>query len=87
MVAASRALGDDGLGRILPYLQPAALSRGLRRTLKANAASDVDTVRALAAAAAGVEAPKLARLRRVSSATLVRVGLLSLIAFALIRKN
>lgn len=83
VVAASAAIGPDGLASILPYLQPAAVSRNLRAGLKERT-TDVDSIRAAAAAAAGVEPPRIARLRRVSSATLFRVGLLSLIAFALI---
>jgi uncharacterized protein (TIRG00374 family) len=84
VVAAGAALGADGLALVLPYLQPAAVSRGLRKALGGATGSTVDQLRVLAAAVAGVEAPPLARLRRVSSATLMRVGLLSLIAFALI---
>ena len=84
VVAAGAALGADGLALVLPYLQPAAVSRSLRKALGSATGSSVDRLRVLAAAVAGVEAPPLARLRRVSSATLMRVGLLSLIAFALI---
>ena len=84
VVAAGAALGTAGLALVLPYLQPAAVSRSLRKALGSATGSSVDQLRVLAAAVAGVEAPPLARLRRVSSATLMRVGLLSLIAFALI---
>lgn len=84
VVAAAQALGPDGLERILAYLQPAALTSTLRHQLDAIRHISVDDLRTLTAAAAGVEPPKLARLRRVSPATLMKVGLLTLIAVALI---
>jgi uncharacterized membrane protein YbhN (UPF0104 family) len=72
------ALGPDGVATLLPYLQAAAFSPSLRRALKA-ATVDVDELRKLAAAAAGVPPPALVKLRRVS---LWSIGQLVLLAFA-----
>ena len=65
LAAATAALGTDGVAALLPYLQAAALSPSLRRTLKA-VDIDVDDFRAQAAAVLGSEPPELAKLRRVS---------------------
>ncbi len=60
---------------LLPYLQTAAFSPSLRRSLKA-ADIDIDDLRKLAAARAGVEPPELVKLRRVSIWSVVQIGLL-----------
>lgn len=72
--AAVAALGPDGLAQVLPYLQPAALGRRTRADLREQRWS-LDELRQAAVAAAGVEAPELERLRRV---TLRSVGVLAL---------
>jgi len=83
VTAASVALGSDGLAALLPYLQPAGLGPGLSRALE-KADVDVDDLRDATAAAAGVEAPALVRLRRVTWSTLVQVGLLALAVSAVV---
>lgn len=80
---ASEALGRDGLAALLPYLQPAGFGRSLARALEA-AAIDADELRDATAAAAGVEAPELVKLRRVAWGTLVQVALLALAVSAVI---
>lgn len=73
--AAVTALGSDGVAALLPYLQPAAFGRALRRALRAEGI-DVDELREAAAAAAGVELPEPVRLRRVTWWTAAQLALL-----------
>src|SRR5690606_8594208 len=68
---------------LLAYLQVPALGVALRRQVKASSI-DMDTLRAAAAEAAGVDEPEIAKLRRVSPQTLLSAGLLVLVAFGLI---
>jgi uncharacterized membrane protein YbhN (UPF0104 family) len=78
--AALEAVGADGLTEVLPYIQPAALSRFTRRSLK-DAGHDLDAIRDRAAAAAGTEPPKLEPLRRVTVGSLLTIALLLLAAY------
>ena len=73
--AAVNGIGTDGLTEVLPYIQPAALSRFTRRSLK-DAGHDLDAIRDRAAAAAGAEPPKLEPLRRVTVGSLLTIVLL-----------
>jgi uncharacterized membrane protein YbhN (UPF0104 family) len=81
--AAVAALGPEDLAALLPYLQPAGFGPGLSRAL-ARADVEVDDLRDATAAAAGVEAPSLVRLRRVTWSTIVQVGLLALAVSAVV---
>jgi uncharacterized membrane protein YbhN (UPF0104 family) len=83
VAAAFAALGPDGLGTLLPYLQPAGFGRGLARALD-TAGIDVDELRARTAAAAGTDAPELVRLRRVTWGTLLQIALLALAVSAVV---
>ncbi len=83
VAVAIAASGRDQVAALLPYLQPAAFAQPLRRALKA-AAIDVDALRAAAAAAAGTEAPELAKLRRITWGTLLQVVLLVLAGAAVL---
>jgi uncharacterized membrane protein YbhN (UPF0104 family) len=76
-------LGPEDLGGIVPYLQKAALGPHLRQAV-ARGHLDVDGLRGQAAAKAGIEAPKMAAIRRVSTKTLVQAGLLVVAAYFLI---
>lgn len=76
-------LGPEELADVVPYLQKAALGRRLREEA-ASRHLDIDGFRAQAAAKAGVEAPKMASVRRVSTRTLVQTGLLAVAAYFLI---
>lgn len=78
--AAVNEIGKDGLTEVLPYIQPAALSRFTRRSLK-DAEHDLDAIRDRAAVAAGTEPPKLEPLRRVSVGSVVTIALLLLAAY------
>jgi uncharacterized membrane protein YbhN (UPF0104 family) len=81
--AAIGAIGVEGVGAILPYLQEAALAPSLRRALK-RAGVDVDGLREGASGAVGVAAPELASLRRVSWGAAVQLGLLALAAYTIL---
>lgn len=83
IAAALAALGPDGVGSLLPYLQPAALSGPLRQATK-DAGVDLDELRKHAAEAVGVEEPGLVRLRRVTWWTFAQTALLILAAFAVL---
>jgi uncharacterized membrane protein YbhN (UPF0104 family) len=81
--AAHDALGDDAVAAVLPYLQPAALSRPTRRALS-DADWKLDHLRGAAAETAGVEVPKLEQLRRVTLGSIVMVVVIGLVAWAVI---
>jgi uncharacterized membrane protein YbhN (UPF0104 family) len=76
-------LGPDDLTAVLPYIQPAALTRSTRRSLK-HAKTQLDALRDRAAAAAGTEPPKLEPLRRVTWSSLLVVAVLLFGAVAII---
>jgi len=80
---AQRRLGPDDLAAIVPYVQKAALSPRLRGAV-ARGHLDLDDLRSRTAAAAGVDVPKMAALRRVSTRGLVQAGLLAAAAYFLI---
>jgi uncharacterized membrane protein YbhN (UPF0104 family) len=81
--AAVATLGPDELGDVLPFIQPAALTRWTKRSLK-HARTELDALRDRAAAAAGTEPPKLEPLRRVTWSSLLVVALLLFGAWAII---
>jgi glycosyltransferase 2 family protein len=83
LAVARDVLGVDGLTAVLPYLQTPALSGGLRRLSRA-AGVDLDELRDRAAELAGVEAPKLQQLRRVTWGSVLQTALLFFACFALI---
>ena len=81
--AAAAALGDDALSQALPLLQPAAFERPTRRAVSEQD-WDLEALRKASADAAGVELPKLAKLRRVSIQSIGLVLLIALVAYAII---
>jgi uncharacterized membrane protein YbhN (UPF0104 family)/tRNA A-37 threonylcarbamoyl transferase component Bud32 len=81
--AALAALGNDALSQVLPLLQPAAFERPTRRAI-GEQDWDLEDLRKACAEAAGVEVPKLARLRRVSVQSVGVVLLIALVAYAVI---
>jgi uncharacterized membrane protein YbhN (UPF0104 family) len=70
-------LGADGLGELLPYLQPAALTARSRRVVRQGPDRDLSSLRTLAARAARRQPPALEPLRRVTRASLLRAALLA----------
>ncbi len=83
VVAAEVQIGPDGIEAMLPYLQTAAFGTDLRRAVK-SVRFDVDALRSAVAGAADVEVPDVVELRRVRPQALVTLGLIALVAFALI---
>jgi uncharacterized membrane protein YbhN (UPF0104 family)/tRNA A-37 threonylcarbamoyl transferase component Bud32 len=81
--AAAAALGSDALSQVLPLLQPAAFERPTRRAI-GEQDWDLEDLRKACADAAGVELPKLARLRRVSLQSIGVVVLIALVAYAMV---
>jgi len=81
--AAAAALGNDALSQVLPLLQPAAFERPTRRAI-GEQDWELEDLRKACAEAAGVEVPKLARLRRVSVQSIGVVLLIALVAYAVI---
>ena len=82
--AALASLGAGGLTEVLPYIQPAALSRATRRSLK-DAGHDLDAIRDRAASEAGTEPPKIEPLRRVTIGSVLTIALLLLAAYFVFR--
>jgi uncharacterized membrane protein YbhN (UPF0104 family)/tRNA A-37 threonylcarbamoyl transferase component Bud32 len=92
LVGPDRALkkaGDagwrDAIGRVLPYLQRAALTPHLRDLARAHEV-DLKKLRAAAAAAAGQEAPEVAPLHRIRLKDLALTATLVFAAYLLISK-
>jgi uncharacterized membrane protein YbhN (UPF0104 family) len=83
VAVAVAVLGPEDLAAVLPYIQPAALTRSTRRSLP-HAKTELDALRDRAAAAAGTEPPKLEPLRRVTWSSLLIVALLLFGAVAII---
>src|SRR5262249_8096260 len=80
--AASDALAPNDIVALLPYLQSAALTPSLRKTLE-RTGLDVAELREQTAKFVGAEPPELARLRRVSARALVQVGLLGFASYTI----
>jgi uncharacterized membrane protein YbhN (UPF0104 family)/tRNA A-37 threonylcarbamoyl transferase component Bud32 len=75
----------DAVGRVLPYLQRAALTPHLRDLARAHEV-DLKQLRAAAAAATGQEAPEVAPLHRIRPRDLLLTAALILAAYLLISK-
>ena len=75
----------DAVGRVLPYLQRAALTPHLRDLARAHEV-DLKDLRTAAAAATGQEAPEVAPLRRIRPKDLVLTAALIFAAYLLISK-
>jgi glycosyltransferase 2 family protein len=73
----------DAVGRVLPYLQRAALTPHLRDLARAHEV-DLKDLRAAAADAAGQEVPELAPLRRVRAKDLLMTAAVAFAAYLLI---
>jgi hypothetical protein len=86
LAVAQRRLSPDDLAAAVPYVQKAALGPRLRETV-ARRRLDIDDLRSRAATAAGIDAPKMARVRRVSTRALVQSGLLVAAAFGPYRRK
>jgi uncharacterized membrane protein YbhN (UPF0104 family) len=92
LVGPERALGlavkagwSDVVGRVLPYLQPAALTPHLRDLARSHEV-DLKELREQAAQATGQQVPELVPLRRVRPRDLVATALVAVGAYLLISK-
>jgi uncharacterized membrane protein YbhN (UPF0104 family) len=85
VTVAKDELGADGLAASLPFLQPTVLTFEQRRQLK-HAGMTADDIRNRAAAAAGIKAPELEQLRRVTLGSVLQTVLLVL-AFLAVAKS
>lgn len=85
LATAVTELGRDGLGEVLPYLQPRALTANQRAQLR-DADLDLDDLLQRAADAAGVASPELRELRRVSGRSLFQSAML-VVAFAALARG
>ncbi|MFN8172835.1 MAG: lysylphosphatidylglycerol synthase transmembrane domain-containing protein [Candidatus Nanopelagicales bacterium] len=83
LARARAALGADATIDLLPYLQPAVLSRSQRQAVHDGEWSMKDLQHA-AVALAQVEAPPLQQIRRVSAKSIAIVAVVALIAYTLI---
>jgi uncharacterized membrane protein YbhN (UPF0104 family) len=83
VASAREALSSDELAALLPFLQSAALPRELHAAAKAGGVN-IDALRKAAAEAAGVDAPDLAKLRRVTLGSILQSVLLLVAASAII---
>ena len=82
---ALEALGSEGLAAVLPFVQPTALTPRHRSLVRAAGVS-LDEVRDRAAALAGVDAPELQELRRVTWRSILQPVLL-VVAFLALAKG
>jgi uncharacterized membrane protein YbhN (UPF0104 family) len=82
IASAREALSSEELEAVLPFMQSAALPRDLRVAAKAGGVN-VDALRKATAEAAGVDAPDLAKLRRVTLGSIFQAVLLVLAASAI----
>ena len=82
LTVAVEHIGTDGLADLLPLLQDSVVTPHQRASLRRHHL-DLDTIRNDAAEVAGVETPKLQRLRRVTVGSLLQVVLL-VVAFSVI---
>jgi glycosyltransferase 2 family protein len=83
LALAVRRLGPADMASIVPYIQKAALGPRMREAT-GRGHIDIDDLRSRAAAVAGVDAPRIAKLRRVSTRALVQTALLVLAAYFII---
>ncbi|MEN9645888.1 MAG: hypothetical protein RL238_2557 [Actinomycetota bacterium] len=82
-LAARAALGDDGLGEVASYIQPAALTTALRRRCDA-LGIDIDELRKATLTLLGTEERDLQKLRRVSVSGIVTSVIMFVAGYLLI---
>jgi uncharacterized protein (TIRG00374 family) len=75
--------GEEAAAPLVSYLQTAALDGDLRDDVE-RAELSLEELRAATATAAGIEEPELQKIWRVSWASIVRLGVLSLVGYLLI---
>jgi uncharacterized membrane protein YbhN (UPF0104 family) len=83
IAASRRALGDEQLQEVLPYLQSASLSRGLQQDAK-SASLKIAKLRSEIADTLGAPEPKMVQLQRVTWGNAAMVALTVFAAYSLI---
>ncbi len=83
--AALDVIGADGLAETLPLLQPAVLGRAMRHRVETGEWS-MEDLRSAAIAAAGVDAPELLQIRRVTVRSVLTTVLIAVFAYFIITK-
>ncbi|TDE90388.1 hypothetical protein EXU48_18210 [Occultella glacieicola] len=83
IAAATAALDAEHVGAALPLVQPALLDRTTRQLVRERSL-DLDSLRTDAAAATGVEPPKLAELRRLSLKKVLTLAVVVLLAYVIV---
>ena len=80
---AARAIGNEALERVLPYLQRAALASDVWREVKRRDWR-LDDLRVMAEQETGSAPKELEQLRRVTWGSLLKLGLIGLVAYGLL---
>ncbi len=83
LASAERVIGQDGIGALLPFVQPAALGRLTRQRL-GQADWKLKDLQTAAVARLGVQAPALQQLRRVTLKSVATVAVIAVMAYVLI---
>jgi uncharacterized membrane protein YbhN (UPF0104 family)/tRNA A-37 threonylcarbamoyl transferase component Bud32 len=83
VASATSLLETDALAEMLPYLQPAVLDRAARKAVRAQD-WDLDDLRKGAAQEAGVDPPKLEKVRRVTIGSIAMVAAIVFVAYVII---
>lgn len=83
--AARVGVGKEGIAALLPYLQPAVLSRPVRKAVSDGQWS-LKELTAAAVEVAGVEPPKLEKLQRVTPKSLLMTVLLVVFSYLIVTK-
>ena len=85
LAAAQASIGTEGIAALLPYLQPAVLSRRVRKAVSEGEWSLKDLT-AAAIEIAGVEPPKLEKLQRVTPKSILLTVLLVVFSYLIVTK-
>ncbi|MDP2013109.1 MAG: lysylphosphatidylglycerol synthase transmembrane domain-containing protein, partial [Actinomycetota bacterium] len=83
ITSATAALGSAGLGEALSYVQSPVLTRDMRREIDSGSWT-LDELTGAAVAATGDELPPMEQIRRVTTRSLLKFGLIALFVFWLL---
>ncbi len=81
--SAMHAIGPEGLGEALPYVQLPVLTRGVRHSID-SADWSLDELGVAAVAATGDELPPMEQIRRVTSRSLLKFALIAVLVYWLL---
>ncbi len=83
IAAAIDVMSNEAFAAVLPFLQPAVLEPDTRRAMR-DLGWDLDDLMSRSTELTGIEAPELEPIRRVTLRSIVTVGVIALLAYALI---